>query len=70
MVNCTGMWGRSVGAMTNSAVPLHACEHFYVVTEPFDGVTPDLPVLRDQDNYAYYKEDAGKMMLGAFSCAS
>ena len=66
VVNCTGMWGRSVGAMTNSAVPLHACEHFYVVTEPFDGVTPNLPVLRDQDNYAYYKEDAGKILLGAF----
>ncbi|MFP6774119.1 MAG: FAD-dependent oxidoreductase [Alphaproteobacteria bacterium] len=66
VVNCTGMWGRAVGAMTNSAVPLHACEHFYVVTEPFDGVTPDLPVLRDQDNYAYYKEDAGKILLGAF----
>ncbi len=66
VVNCTGMWGRSVGAMTGTSVPLHACEHFYVVTEPFDGVTPDLPVLRDQDNYAYYKEDAGKILLGAF----
>ena len=66
VVNCTGMWGRSVGAMTQTPLPLHACEHFYVVTEPFDGVTPDLPVLRDQDNYAYYKEDAGKILLGAF----
>ncbi len=66
VVNCTGMWGRSVGAMTQTPLPLHACEHFYVVTEPFDEVTPDLPVLRDQDNYAYYKEDAGKILLGAF----
>ena len=66
VVNCTGMWGGSVGAMTNTAVPLHACEHFYVVTEPFEGVTPNLPVLRDQDNFAYYKEDAGKILLGAF----
>ncbi len=66
VVNCTGMWGRSVGAMTQTSIPLHACEHFYVVTEPFDGVTPDLPVLRDQDNFAYYKEDAGKILLGAF----
>jgi 4-methylaminobutanoate oxidase (formaldehyde-forming) len=66
VVNCTGMWGRSVGTMTETSIPLHACEHFYVVTEPFAGVTPDLPVLRDQDNYAYYKEDAGKILLGAF----
>ncbi|MBT4490981.1 MAG: FAD-dependent oxidoreductase, partial [Rhodospirillaceae bacterium] len=66
VVNCTGMWGRSVGALTQTSVPLHACEHFYVVTEPFEGVTPNLPVLRDQDNFAYYKEDAGKILLGAF----
>jgi 4-methylaminobutanoate oxidase (formaldehyde-forming) len=39
--------------MAGVDVPLHACEHFYVVTEPIDGVTPNLPVLRDQDSYAY-----------------
>jgi glycine cleavage system T protein len=66
VVNAAGMWGREVGALAGVNVPLHACEHFYVVTEPFDGVTPDLPVLRDQDNFAYYKEDAGKILLGAF----
>ena len=66
VVNCAGMWGRGVGAMAGASVPLHACEHFYVVTEPMAGVTPDLPVLRDPDNYAYYKEDAGKILLGAF----
>ena len=66
VVNAAGMWGREVGSLAGVHVPLHACEHFYVVTEPFEGVTPDLPVLRDQDNFAYYKEDAGKILLGAF----
>ncbi|MFV1959986.1 MAG: FAD-dependent oxidoreductase, partial [Planctomycetota bacterium] len=66
IVNCAGMWGREVGAMAGVDVPLHACEHFYVVTEPLPEVTPDLPVLRDQDNFAYYKEEAGKILLGAF----
>jgi hypothetical protein len=47
------------------ALPLHACEHFYIVTEPIDGLS-QLPVLRVPDECAYYKEDAGKMMLGAF----
>jgi len=28
-------------------------------------MTPDLPVMRDMDHCAYYKEDAGKL-LGAF----
>lgn len=61
-----GMWTRDLAASIGVNVPLHACEHYYIVTEPFDGVTPDLPVLRDYDACAYYKEDAGKILLGAF----
>lgn len=66
VVMCGGMWTRDFAATIGVTVPLHACEHFYIVTEPFDGVTPDLPVLRDYDACAYYKEDAGKILLGAF----
>ncbi len=51
--------------MAGVNVPLHACEHFYIVTEGIEGLEP-LPVLRVPDECAYYKEDAGKMMLGAF----
>ncbi|MCH8237892.1 MAG: FAD-dependent oxidoreductase, partial [Proteobacteria bacterium] len=66
VVLAAGMWTRDIAATIGVVVPLHACEHFYIVTEPFDGVTPDLPVLRDYDAWAYYKEDAGKMLIGAF----
>ena len=66
VVMCAGMWTRDLAATIGVNVPLHACEHFYIVTEPFDGVTPGLPVLRDYDACAYYKEDAGKILLGAF----
>ena len=66
VVMCGGMWTRDLAATIGVNVPLHACEHYYIVTEPFDGVTPDLPVLRDYDACAYYKEDAGKILLGAF----
>ena len=65
VINCGGMWARDVGRMAGVNVPLHACEHFYIVTEPVEGLT-QLPVLRVPDECAYYKEDAGKMMLGAF----
>jgi glycine cleavage system T protein len=66
VVNCAGMWAREVGRMAGANVPLHAAEHFYIVTENFEGMAPQLPVLRDPDNCAYYKEDAGKLLLGAF----
>jgi len=65
VVNCAGMWGRELGAMLGVNVPLQACEHFYILSEPIAGLGP-LPVLRVPDECAYYKQDAGKMMLGAF----
>ncbi len=65
IVNCAGMWGYEVGRMAGTNVPLHACEHFYIVSEPIAGLE-QLPVLRVPDECAYYKVDAGKLMLGAF----
>ncbi|MBM7066801.1 FAD-dependent oxidoreductase [Actibacterium sp. 188UL27-1] len=65
VVNCGGMWAHEVGKMAGVNVPLHACEHFYIVTESIEGLK-QLPVLRVPDECAYYKEDAGKMLLGAF----
>ncbi len=65
VVNCGGMWARDLAAASGVTLPLHACEHFYIVTEPIAGLGR-LPVLRVPDECAYYKEDAGKMMLGAF----
>ena len=69
VVNCGGMWGHHIGQMAGVAVPLHACEHFYIVTEAIEGLS-QLPVLRVPDECAYYKEDAGKILLGAFEPVS
>ncbi|NPD15885.1 GcvT family protein [Xinfangfangia sp. D13-10-4-6] len=65
VINCGGMWGRDLAAASGVTLPLHACEHFYLITEPVAGLT-DMPVLRVPDECAYYKTDAGKMMIGAF----
>lgn len=66
IVNAAGMWGREVGQMAGVNVPLQACEHFYILTEGIDDLQKNLPVLRVPDEWAYYKEDAGKILLGAF----
>ena len=47
-------------------MPLYAAEHFYVVTAPIPGVTPDLPVIRDPDGFIYYKEEVGGLVMGGF----
>ena len=66
VVLCAGMWSHGLAASCGVTVPLHAAEHFYIVTEPIPMLPSGLPVLRVQDECAYYKEDAGKILLGCF----
>tara|TARA_B100000780_G_scaffold277729_1_gene249145 strand:- start:1305 stop:3752 length:2448 start_codon:yes stop_codon:yes gene_type:complete len=66
VVNCAGMWGRQLGNDCGANIPLHAAEHYYLVTEPIAGMNENLPVVRDQDRYAYFKEETGKLLLGFF----
>ena len=61
-----GMWTRQLAADVGINVPLHACEHFYIVTEPLDGMPSGTPTLRDPTNYTYFKEETGKIMAGFF----
>jgi glycine cleavage system aminomethyltransferase T/glycine/D-amino acid oxidase-like deaminating enzyme len=66
VVNCGGLWGREIGRMAGVNVPLHACEHYYAHTEKLDDLPANLPVMRDHDKCAYYREDAGSLLIGAF----
>jgi 4-methylaminobutanoate oxidase (formaldehyde-forming) len=70
VVNCAGMWGREVGRMAGVNVPLHAAEHFYIVTEPMADVTRQLPVLRDTDGHVYVREEVGGLLMGGFEPAA
>ncbi len=66
VVLAAGMWTRQLAATAGISVPLQACEHFYVVTEPIEGIGAGLPTLRDPGNYTYFKEETGKIMAGFF----
>ena len=66
VVNCAGIWAREVGRLAGVNVPLYASEHMYVTTTAMAGVQSGLPVIRDTDGYVYIKEDAGKLLVGAF----
>ena len=66
VVLCGGMWTRDLAASIGVTVPLHACEHYYVLFQDVPGLDPDMPVLRDYDHCSYFKYDAGKLLVGAF----
>ncbi|MGO9038478.1 MAG: GcvT family protein [Steroidobacteraceae bacterium] len=66
VVLCGGMWTRDLAASIGVTVPLHACEHYYVLFQDVPGLRSDMPVLRDYDHCSYFKYDAGKLLVGAF----
>ena len=69
VVNCAGMWAREIGLKCGVAIPLHAADHAYFVTEPVPGASEDMPSIRDPDGYIYirrYPFEGGGIMVGGF----
>jgi len=66
VVNCAGLWGRELGKLAGVNVPLQAAEHYYLLTEPIEGVHPDLPIIEDFGRYAYFREEVGGLLVGFF----
>ena len=69
VVLCAGQWSKALGDGVEGGgvvVPLHSAEHFYVVTEEVEGTHPDLPIMRDQDGWTYFKEEVGGLVVGGF----
>lgn len=66
VVVCAGQWTRVLAATVGVNVPLVSLEHQYMVTEKIDGVTPDMPTLRDPDRLTYWKEEVGGLVWGGY----
>ena len=63
---CAGLWSREVGAMAGADVPALACEHFYLLTRPIDGIVGNTPTLSDHDKHLYIRDDSGGLLVGCF----
>ncbi|MDJ0820676.1 MAG: FAD-dependent oxidoreductase [Paracoccaceae bacterium] len=63
---CAGLWSREIGAMAGAEVPALACEHFFLLTKPIDGITGNMPTLSDHDNHLYIRDDSGGLLVGCF----
>ncbi len=66
VICCAGQWTRTLAATVGVNVPLVSVEHQYMVTEPIEGVTTNLPTLRDPDRLTYYKEEVGGLVMGGY----
>ncbi|HSS64472.1 MAG TPA: FAD-dependent oxidoreductase, partial [Gammaproteobacteria bacterium] len=66
VVLCGGLWSRDLAAKAGVAAPLLACEHYYLLTHPIDGVGRHLPTLSDHDAHLYIRDDVGGLLVGCF----
>ncbi len=66
VVNCAGMWARQLAEPVGVTIPLQAAEHYYLLTEPIDGMDATLPVLEDPGSYGYFREEGAGLMIGLF----
>ena len=66
VVLCCGLWTQRLAARVGASVPLAPVHHQYLLTERIDGVTSDLPTLRDPDRLTYYKEEVGGLVMGGY----
>jgi 4-methylaminobutanoate oxidase (formaldehyde-forming) len=66
VVNCAGMWARQLGERAGVSIPLQAAEHYYLITDEFEGIDKSFPVLEDPRNYTYLREEGGGLMIGLF----
>lgn len=66
VVCCAGQWTRAFAGRFGVNVPLVSVQHQYVLTGNIEGVSSDLPTLRDPDRLTYYKEEVGGLVMGGY----
>ena len=66
VVNCAGMWARQLGERSGVTIPLQAAEHYYLITEPIEGLSASFPVIEDPASFGYFREEVGGLMIGLF----
>ncbi|HYX80494.1 MAG TPA: FAD-dependent oxidoreductase, partial [Actinomycetota bacterium] len=67
VVNAGGMYANQLGVMAGVEVPVVPFAHEYLLTKPIDGVTPDLPTMRDPDRLVYFRGEAGGgLVMGGY----
>jgi 4-methylaminobutanoate oxidase (formaldehyde-forming) len=66
VVAACGMYTPQVAALAGVNVPIVPMAHQYLITRAIDGVTADLPQLRDPDNLVYFRREGGGLVLGGY----
>ena len=63
---CAGIWSRELGKLAGVNIPIQPSHHHYVVTDKIEGLSPDVPAMRDPDKLTYFKEEVGGLIVGGY----
>jgi glycine/D-amino acid oxidase-like deaminating enzyme len=66
VVDAAGAWTRQVAALGGIRIPLVPTRHQLFVTDPLDGVRPDLPIVRIMDAAVYVRPCDGGLLWGGY----
>ena len=66
VVDAAGAWARQVAAGAGIYVPMVPTRHQLLITEPIEGVRPDLPIVRIMDAAVYMRPCQGGLLWGVF----
>ena len=66
VVDAAGAWARQVAAGAGIYVPMVPTRHQLLITEPIEGVRPDLPIVRIMDAAVYVRPCWGGFLVGGY----
>lgn len=64
MICAAGAWSRAVGAMVGVDLPVEPLRRQIAVTEPVEGLPPDLPMTIDFTSSLYFHAEGPGLLLG------
>ena len=66
VVDAGGMFAPEIARLAGVTVPIIPFAHEYLFTNEIDGVTADLPTMRDPDNLCYFRPEVGGLCMGGY----
>jgi 4-methylaminobutanoate oxidase (formaldehyde-forming) len=66
VVDAAGAWARQIAASAGIHVPIVPTRHQLLITEPIEGVRPELPIIRIMDAAVYIRPCEGGLLVGGY----
>jgi glycine cleavage system aminomethyltransferase T/glycine/D-amino acid oxidase-like deaminating enzyme len=67
VVDAAGAAAGAVARLADAHVPVVPMRHQYALTEPIEGVGPEMPTVRDPDRIVYFRPKDGGLLVGGYA---